>query len=165
MLGAIGVLLNGVALNGVGAKLSETLKAGKQLEGEDAWIDAGEEERWMDDICGGHLSGGGNYHTHVGAVGNRTTCGLPVDEPNKHSQLLGWAFDGYGIYGPFEDGVNAPSDIDLCGGHSKEAQGGYHYHLSETYPYGLECYHGCPEPSNNFRFKDLKCEPRAKDEL
>lgn len=168
MLGAIGVLVNGVSLNGVASKLGETLEGGAELEGEDAWVDAGEAEKWMDDSCAGHISGGGNYHTHVGAwhtAGKRTACGLPPDEPGAHSALLGWAFDGYAIYGPLEDGVSAPSNLDACGGHAGTAQGGYHYHLSGSYPYALECYHGCPAPSNNFRFESFTCEPKDGEEL
>ena len=26
-------------------------------------------------------------------------CQLPVDGAKQHSQLLGWMFDGYGLYG------------------------------------------------------------------
>merc|ERR1712100_673335 len=100
MLGAIGVLVNGVALNGVASKFSETLQHHMVLaEGDDFWVDAGESEHWMDDHCGGHLSGGGNYHTHIGVHynhGKREACGLPSEEhhtKNEHAKLLGWAFD------------------------------------------------------------------------
>ncbi|CAE8692641.1 unnamed protein product [Polarella glacialis] len=40
MLGAIGVLVNGVALNGVATKLSEALPSTTKLEGADCWVDA-----------------------------------------------------------------------------------------------------------------------------
>lgn len=160
MLGAIGVLVNGVSLNGVASKYSETLEAGQKLDGDDMWIDAAQAEKWMDDRCGGHLSGGGNYHIHAGGwhtAEERTSCGLPPDLPGEHSQRLGWAFDGYPIYGPMDEGGVRPSDLDGCGGHERAAQGGYHYHLSDQYPYALECYHGCPEVSNNFRFQKIEC--------
>ncbi|CAE8621144.1 unnamed protein product [Polarella glacialis] len=39
MLGAIGVLVNGVALNGVATKLSEALPSTTKLEGADCWVD------------------------------------------------------------------------------------------------------------------------------
>eukprot|EP00931_Biecheleriopsis_adriatica_P003823 TRINITY_DN105584_c0_g1_i1.p1 TRINITY_DN105584_c0_g1~~TRINITY_DN105584_c0_g1_i1.p1 ORF type:complete len:326 (-),score=50.20 TRINITY_DN105584_c0_g1_i1:31-1008(-) len=163
MLGAVGVLLNGVVLNSVATRLSEALPAEDTTEdGHDRWVDAGVAEEWMNDGCHGHLSGGGNYHVHAGRWSReqRSNCGLPVDEEGQHSKLLGWAFDGYGLYGPLDtDGYPVkPEDLDPCGGHSQEEQGGYHYHLTDGYPYSLECYHGCPETSNNARFKDWPCE-------
>ncbi|CAE8700768.1 unnamed protein product, partial [Polarella glacialis] len=124
-------------------------------------------EAWMDDDCLGHLSGGGNYHTHAGrwTPDQREVCGLPRDIPGKHSELLGWAFDGYGLYGPQDVDGQSPQDLDACGGHSGLTAGAtasaYHYHMADMYPYALECYKGCPEPSNNFRFKDLPCVQEA----
>merc|ERR1712008_202664 len=143
MLGAVGVLVNGVALNGVATKLSEALPTAEQLQGHDRWVDAVTAEGWMDDQCLGHLSGGGNYHVHGFAKQlDRKTCKLPEDTDGEHSQLLGWAFGGYGIYGPNDDGVALkPGDLDECGGHSQPGRG-YHYHLVNHYPYALECYHG-----------------------
>eukprot|EP00930_Biecheleria_cincta_P072368 TRINITY_DN59775_c0_g1_i1.p1 TRINITY_DN59775_c0_g1~~TRINITY_DN59775_c0_g1_i1.p1 ORF type:complete len:357 (+),score=54.63 TRINITY_DN59775_c0_g1_i1:74-1072(+) len=170
MLGAIGVLLNGVALNGMATKLSEALPAGQTLSDlgkEDGWVDAVLAERWMDDHCLGHLSGAGNYHTHAGLWHTpelRKACGLPEDKEGNHSELLGWAFDGYGLYGPLDEG-GVPvdvEDLDECGGHSQAKIGGYHYHLLGSYPYSMECFHGCPEPSNNHRFKDRKCSPALR---
>lgn len=168
MLGAIAVLLNGVALNGVATRLGEALPAGTELDGEDRWVDAVAAEAWMDDGCLGHLSGGGNYHTHGGlpSAERRSLCGLPVDQLGRHSALLGWAFDGYGLYGPQDVDGLAPSNLDRCGGHEGSTADGqpaaYHYHMAGAYPYALECYHGCPEPSNNFRFKDQRCRPEAR---
>jgi len=168
MLGAIAVLVNGVALNGLATKLSEALHAGEPMVGEDRWVDAVHAESWMDDGCFGHLSGGGNYHTHAGlwsSSAQREACKLPVDASGEHSKLLGWAFDGYGLYGPRDEGGRELQlgELDACGGHSQEAKGGYHYHLIGGYPYALECYHGCPEASNNGRFKTRPCVPKMKD--
>ncbi len=57
------------------------------------------------DGCGGHPAPTHQYHVHSG-IGMETsdlrkTCGLPVDEPKTHSELLGWMFDGYGLYGKY----------------------------------------------------------------
>jgi len=166
MLGAIAVLLNGVALNGVATKLSEALPADVRLEGSDRWVDAVVAEAWMDDGCLGHLSGGGNYHTHAGrwSPEQRIACGLPQDDAGQHSPLLGWAFDGHGLFGPHDALGQPPTDLDACGGHAGLTATGesqYHYHMTDVYPYALECYRSCPEPSNNFRFKDLPCAKRA----
>jgi hypothetical protein len=91
MLGAVGVLVNGVALNGVATKLSEALPVGQELQGEDRWVDAVKAEGWMDDGCFGHLSGGGNYHMHGWAEPlDRKACGLPEDvSVNIPSSLAG----------------------------------------------------------------------------
>lgn len=170
MLGPIGVLVNGVALNGVATKLSEALPAGVKLEGPDRWVDAVHAEAWMDDDCLGHLSGGGNYHTHAGRWSPQQlqACGLPQEhEGGRHSALIGWAFDGHGLYGP-QDGIAPHGDLDLCGGHVGVTDSGtleYHYHFVKAYPYALECYRACPEPSNNFRFTSLACVQMHQQEL
>eukprot|EP00933_Yihiella_yeosuensis_P034961 TRINITY_DN28458_c0_g1_i1.p1 TRINITY_DN28458_c0_g1~~TRINITY_DN28458_c0_g1_i1.p1 ORF type:complete len:340 (-),score=64.90 TRINITY_DN28458_c0_g1_i1:63-1082(-) len=178
MLGAIGVLVNGVVLNAVATKLTEALPLddAEEVKENDRWVDAGVAEEWMNDGCHGHLSGGGNYHVHAGrwTAEQRKKCGLPVDLPGLHSEQLGWAFDGFAIYGPQdEDGrIITSADLDECGGHAHEDEGrhlkrisGYHYHLTDAYPYALECYHGCPESSNNERFADLKCERDMMDHI
>lgn len=75
------------------------------------------------DACGGHQPGNGQYHHH--AVPNclreqlndnveriRATRNGPVFRekaaPHTHSPILGWAFDGNPIYGPY--GYSNPSD-------------------------------------------------------
>ncbi|MEM6993376.1 MAG: YHYH protein, partial [Myxococcota bacterium] len=44
------------------------------------------------------------------------------------------------------EGGTAPSDLDECLGHEGATpefpDGMYHYHLSETSPYMMTCYHG-----------------------
>ena len=60
------------------------------------------------DACGGHIDPSGYYHWHFGAesiqtnldeAGAEVTCGIDQDV----EALIGFAYDGYAIYGPEED--------------------------------------------------------------
>ena len=93
----------------------------------------------------GIRSNGGAYHYH-----SLTNC---IDDPGTaHSKLMGYALDGYGIYGMRgEDGaVLHDADLDACHGHThvidwdgkKVAM--YHYHATAEYPYVIGCFHGTP---------------------
>ncbi|MGA7396491.1 MAG: YHYH protein [Solirubrobacterales bacterium] len=93
------------------------------------------------DSCGGHIDPSGYYHWHFGAESIQTnldeadtdlTCSVEQDT----EALVGFAYDGYGIYGPEEDQA-IPDDLDECSGHvSETADLGttYHYHLSYDSP-------------------------------
>ncbi len=93
------------------------------------------------DACGGHIDPSGYYHWHFGAesiqsnldeAGAGVTCSVEQDT----EALVGFAYDGYGIYGPEED-REIPTDLDDCSGHvSETADLGttYHYHLSYDSP-------------------------------
>eukprot|EP01135_Chromosphaera_perkinsii_P000485 Nk52_evm39s96 gene=Nk52_evmTU39s96 len=59
----------------------------------------------------------------------------------SHSPLIGYAFDGYPIYGPYTDGGVLPSDLDQCNGRT-HATLGYIYHVSANAPYVMGCYRG-----------------------
>lgn len=80
------------------------------------------------DKCLGHQPGNGQYHHHAHPVClraqlddnlvavNTSRTGTSYKEksaPWKHSPILGWAFDGYPIYGPYgySDPMNANSAI------------------------------------------------------
>ena len=93
------------------------------------------------DACGGHVDPSGYYHWHFGAesiqtnldkAGADVTCSVEQDT----EALVGFAYDGYGIYGPEEDRA-IPDDLDACSGHtSATAELGttYHYHLTYDSP-------------------------------
>ena len=95
------------------------------------------------DACGGHpLPTGTSYHYH----------GIPycitdkVDTAGKHSVLIGYIFDGYGIYGPQGTDGKEPTDLDKCLGHTGPTPefpfDTYHYHVSSKANYITECFHG-----------------------
>ena len=77
------------------------------------------------------------------------------DDGTQHSPIIGFAFDGFPLYGPYEsDNVMARDltgelGLDVCNGHS-DAERGYHYHVTPgRFPYILGGYAGIVEPSNN----------------
>jgi hypothetical protein len=62
---------------------------------------------------------------------------------------LGWALDGYAIFGYRNpDGTTASRDAG-CGGNTvthPNAPTGYAYHVTDISPYVLSCFHGVPSP-------------------
>src|SRR5262249_948760 len=100
----------------------------------------------MQDACQGHPQRTGIYHYH-----SLTTC--YADEGTGHSSVVGYAFDGFGIYGlRGADGrVLTNADLDECHGHTHEIvwdgkrMSMYHYHATAEYPYTIGCYRGKPE--------------------
>lgn len=97
----------------------------------------------IQDKCWGHPEHNGAYHYH-----SLTPC---MDLGNKSTppKLLGYAKDGFGIYGPYQDGKYLTNnDLDACHGLvSKVTWDGqekvmYHYVANFEYPYTLGCYHG-----------------------
>lgn len=154
VLGALGVLKNGVRIFGVGSPCGFSSKCPID-GGPSIYVDAVESEGHTVDSCGGHADPTGNYHIHSG-IGldtnvERANCGLPQDTPGRHSKLLGWMFDGYGIYGQVSLGGQLPTDLDECGGHTHLLNGvmTYHYHLPDAFPWTVGCLRGCPEVSNS----------------
>lgn len=108
--GAIGIAVNGVKLYGSGdarsydASMNENNNMGDGLWNGDAWASEGET---MDATGVGHPDGGGNYHYHA------TPIYLYDETGSEHSGIIGWAFDGFPIYGPYgyEDPLDETSDI------------------------------------------------------
>lgn len=133
-MGMIGIMLDGTALfNG--------------LDG--GGRDAAAHE--VQDVCNGHPEPSGTYHYH-----NYSSClDDKRDQPNKHSSLMGYAIDGFGIFGPYgEDGFILNNDkLDACHGHTHvvtwdgKQQNLYHYHFTPEYPYSIGCYRGKVSPA------------------
>ena len=129
-LGQIGVLLNG-------GYFFNALDAG----GKDAVAHE------IQDSCQGHPEINGAYHYH-----SVTTCLARRESEREHSGLVGYAFDGFGIYGHRGDfgRVLTNADLDTCHGHrhSIEWDGKkvdmYHYHATWEYPCTIGCYRGNP---------------------
>jgi len=89
------------------------------------------------DDCGGHINLVVGYHYHT-----TNGCSREVAQDDGHSPLIGYARDGYGIYGQTNsDGVE-PSDLDECRGHEDSTRG-YHYHVASSGEnLFIGCYHG-----------------------
>lgn len=128
--GEAGVLLDGVALfNGFDAG------------GRDAVANE------VQDNCDGHPQVQGVYHYH-----SQSPCITDNDPGEGHSPLIGYALDGFGIYGHHgEDGeVLTNKDLDACHGHSHEIDWDgetvamFHYHSTFEFPYTVSCFRGEP---------------------
>ena len=88
-LGHAAVLRDGTAIyNARDARSYNNLGIWNQT----AWVF----ERGSFDSCYGHPSPGREYHPHA-----YPTCLLGAIDVTKHSPLIGFAFDGFPIYGPF----------------------------------------------------------------
>lgn len=100
----------------------------------------------VQDECDGHPQVSGFYHYH-----NLSDC-IEDTAISGHSSLVGYAFDGYGIYGYYgEDGKEVTNeDLDACHGHTHEIEWDgqmvemYHYHATHAFPYTVGCFHGTP---------------------
>ncbi len=86
------------------------------------------------DACAGHSGRADDYHYHAGPV-----C---LEAENlADGGIVAIALDGYFVRSFTDPDGSAPADLDACNGHSHDDLG-YHYHLTETVPYVLGCYHG-----------------------
>jgi YHYH protein len=100
----------------------------------------------IQDGCSGHPQQQGQYHYH----------GLPAcisyGSEARHSKLIGWAYDGFPIYGPIgnKGRYMRLSDLDECHGHTHklkyqgEVRKLFHYHATHEFPYTVGCYRGTP---------------------
>ena len=127
--GVVGVLLTGARLfNAVDGENRDAL----------AWE--------IQDSCQGHPENTGAYHYH-----SVSTC-VQKDTPGQHSPLVGYAADGFGIYGNLGENGKAltNADLDECHGHTHAVtiNGAsvvqYHYHATREFPYTLGCFRGTP---------------------
>jgi hypothetical protein len=97
----------------------------------------------VQDNCEGHPQAAGEYHYH-----GPSDCLKDNTDAHAHSDLEGYAFDGFGIYGiKGENGVElSSSDLDECHGHTHEIMWDgklvsmYHYHLTHDFPYSVGCF-------------------------
>ncbi|MFO1004258.1 MAG: YHYH protein, partial [Planctomycetaceae bacterium] len=110
----------------------------------------GYSEVWLDSCCG-HPQQNGVYHYHKYPVCVKSPF---KDNGKQHSPVIGFAFDGFPIYGPYEsDGLMAKDaagqlTLDACNGHTDSVRG-YHYHVTPgRFPYIIGGYAGVPELAN-----------------
>jgi hypothetical protein len=133
-MGAIGVAVNGVVFyNPFDADITDAI--------------------WRMDRCCGHPGPNSTYHYH-----KYPSCvNTPWDDDGtSHSPLIGFAFDGFGVYGPYEANrelakdskTNPLSDFNL---HEDEARGP-HYHVTPgQFPHIIGGYWGVMETRNRPR--------------
>jgi len=90
------------------------------------------------DICGGHSGRADDYHYHV-----KPNCMIDQMKNAGDDAIIGWAFDGYPIYGENNpDGTTIKkSTLDACNG-QLDSTYGYRYHTSESAPYIVQCLMG-----------------------
>lgn len=111
----------------------------------------GYSEVWLDSCCG-HPAPDGIYHYHKYPSCVKSPFS---DNGKQHSPVIGFAFDGFPVYGPYEGPDLMAKDIkgshalDVCNGHSDDERG-YHYHVTPgRFPYIIGGYAGVVERSNS----------------
>lgn len=137
-MGPIGMALNGVVF-------FNPFEAGGMNAVE------GYSEVWLDSCCG-HPQQHGVYHYHKYPSCVKSPFS---DDGKQHSPIIGFAWDGFPIYGPYEESGVMARDLkgqvalDVCNGHS-DPERGYHYHVTPgRFPYVIGGYAGVPEASNS----------------
>lgn len=90
------------------------------------------------DACGGHAGRGDDYHYHV-----KPACMIAEMKNAGDAAIIGWAFDGFPIFGDNNPDGSAikPGDLDICNG-QPDGVYGYRYHTSEAAPYIVQCLMG-----------------------
>jgi len=137
-MGTVAYALNGVGFYGgaVGNKLLDP--PCPQLDVSDA------EAEWISfDCCGGHSSGTGGYHYHFppSCLVAQANAQNPLSD--GHSSQIGWAQDGFPIYGPLGPGG---VEIRNCGSsgadefYCQDACGGFEGELSGVDDYKYRYY-------------------------
>jgi hypothetical protein len=97
------------------------------------------------DACQGHPQEAGAYHYH-----SITTCIDDKRLADGHSALVGYALDGFGIFGRYGEGgkLLSSADLDECHGHVHAIPWNgrtvvmYHYHATWDFPYTIGCMRG-----------------------
>lgn len=99
----------------------------------------------IQDKCAGHPERSGQYHYH-----GPSDCLVEQKSASAHSGLVGYALDGFGIFG-FHNAQGKTlgnADLDECHGHTETVTWDgvetniYHYHLTAQYPYTIGCFKG-----------------------
>ena len=101
------------------------------------------------DVCDGHPAPGGVYHHH-------DVPGCLMVTASGPATLVGYAFDGYGIYVIHKSDGTLPTnaDLDACHGTTSVVPWNgrptriYHYVATAEFPYTLGCFHGTPVINN-----------------
>jgi len=130
---ALGVAVNGVPIYDYtgGGEMSQADLAHHQAQHDTV-------QTGQLDVCGGHAGRGDDYHYHA-----RPICMIERMANADANPIIGWAFDGFPIYGDTNpDGsVIAAGELDLCNGQPDDTFG-YRYHSSTDAPYIVQCLMG-----------------------
>jgi hypothetical protein len=103
------------------------------------------------DRCCGHPNPFGQYHYHKYPICLNSPWS---DEGNAHSPLIGWAFDGFPIYGPYESAnIMAKDETGQAGLNAfnmhYDPLRGWHYHVTPgKFPYLIGGYWGLVDRRN-----------------
>ena len=85
------------------------------------------------DEFGGHSGQADDYHYHIAP--------LHLQDKIGKGKPVGYALDGYPLYGLTDADGSVPKDLDKFNGHSHGTLG-YHYHATKGYPYINGGFHG-----------------------
>ena len=105
---------------------------------------------WRLDRCCGHPSPGFEYHYHKYPVCVKSPW---TDDGTAHSPLIGFAFDGFPIYGPYEAAGELAKDstknpLNAFNVHHDDARG-WHYHVTPgKFPHLIGGYWGVANVRN-----------------
>ena len=140
--GAVGIMLSGVSL------FSAIDAPGRDAPAHE-----------LQDKCNGHPQVTGAYHYH-----NLSPCLNDVKQADGSSGLLGYAVDGFGIYGPYAAGGKKldSKDIDECHGITSlinwdgKMVNMYHYVATDDFPYTV----GCMRGAFDFKVMEILSGPR-----
>lgn len=113
------------------------------------------------DVCNGHAGRADDYHYHAAPI-----CLMAGQAPSYwNTHPLGWALDGFAIFGYNNaDGTVASRD-GVCGGNTSavtNGPAGYSYHVTDASPYVLSCFRGTPSPDlagQGAKFSPLRRPP------
>jgi hypothetical protein len=117
------------------------------------------------DGCQGHPQRSGVYHYH-----SLTTCLEEGRLADGHSALVGYALDGFGIFGRHGEGGRplGSSDLDECHGHSHAVPWDgavrviYHYHATWDFPYTVGCLRGAWRREDMLKISGAAAGPPPK---
>lgn len=103
------------------------------------------------DICGGHAGRGDDYHYHAAP-----TCMINAMKNQGSDAIIGWAYDGYPLYGNTNPDGSAigNGELDVCNG-QPDSTFGYRYHTSTRPPYIFQCLVGSVDTKNLPRVSPL----------
>jgi hypothetical protein len=106
------------------------------------------------DRCCGHPAPDGTYHYHKYPICINSPWS---DDGKEHSPLIGWAFDGFPIYGPFESENTLAKDVKGAGALNDfnlhfDPDRGWHYHVTPgKFPYIIGGYWGYEDSRDKMR--------------